>query len=259
MSRTRLRWASAWGVGSFAILTLSLAACGVTDDAGPEGNGGAEYSARPSTTAAPTSKVPSDWTEPSRWAALPRNERVDTRGNQVGFPQSTEGAVAMLAAASDTTVEAGRTAVDVQLGIYESYMAKADHSDVNAEKIELQAIQTDKKIRTDMGLPAGSALPDGAYVRSHVIGFQVVKESGSEVSAWLLSRVTTKSGETAKERGTYTRSLVAAIWEDSDWKLSSAATQRAYQQAGSNEKPPIVAPGDESFNRGGWTAIREAS
>ena len=80
-----------------------------------------------------------------------------------------------------------------------------------------------------MGVSAGLPLPPGAYVRSNVVGFKVIKKAGGEVSVWLLSRVTQKRGETAKESGSYTRTLAGAQWEGSDWKLTSAATERAQQ------------------------------
>ncbi|MFD7753267.1 hypothetical protein [Streptomyces sp. NPDC059757] len=263
MSRTGLNRASIWGAGVFAVAMLSLTAYAVfsgdEEPAGSAGKDGSKPSASASAKPGPTYGAPSEWTEPKRWAVLPRNQRVDTHGNKVGWPQSTEGAEAMLVASNSTAVEGDRSSVDVQLGIYESYISQTDHSEANAEKVELAAIQADKKLRTQMGLAAGSALPAGAYARNQVIGFKVVHESSDEVSAWLLTRATTKSGETTKESGSYTRSLAAAVWEDGDWKLSSAATRTAFQQASGQEQPPIAAPGDEAFNTGGWTAIREAS
>lgn len=107
-----------------------------------------------------------------------------------------------------------------------------------------------------MGLPAGSDLPPGAYVRTTVIGFKIVSQSPEEVSAWLLSRVTMKAGETQAETGSYMRSLVAVRWEG-DWKSSTAAYTRAL--ALDVKRPEIVAPGDAAFNQSAWTAIREAS
>jgi hypothetical protein len=56
-----------------------------------------------------------------------------------GFPHTTEGAVAMLAAANSTDLEDGRTGVDEQLGVYHSYMVKAERTEENAEKVELGA------------------------------------------------------------------------------------------------------------------------
>ncbi|WP_329453623.1 hypothetical protein OG894_44685 (plasmid) [Streptomyces sp. NBC_01724] len=263
MSSTGLNRASIWEAGVFAVAMLSLTACAVfsgdEEPAGTASKGGSKPSASATAKRGPTYGAPSEWTEPKRWAVLPRNQRVDTHGNKVDWPQSTDGAEAMLVAANSTAVEGDRTSVDVQLGIYESYISQTDHSEVNAEKIELAAIQTDKQLRTKMGLAAGSDLPAGAYVRSQVIGFKVIEESPGEVSAWLLARATTKSGEMDKEKGSYTRSLGAAVWEDGDWKLSTAATRTALQQVSGQERPPIAAPGDEAFNTGGWTAIREAS
>ncbi|MFC7872014.1 hypothetical protein ACFUS2_12810 [[Kitasatospora] papulosa] len=263
MNRAGLNRASIWGAGVLAVAMLSLTAYAVfsgdEEPAGSAGKDGAKSSASASAAPGPTYGAPSDWTEPERWAALPRNTRVDKYGNKIGFPQSVEGAQAMLVASSSTAVEGDRSTSDVQLGIYESYVAQADRSAANAERIELESIQTDKKLRDELGLSTGGPLPAGAYARNQVIGFKVIKASPTTVSAWLLTRHTTKAGETAKETGGYTRSLAAVVWEDEDWKLSGDATRSALQETGDQEKPPIAAPGDEAFNTGGWTAIREAS
>jgi hypothetical protein len=261
MSKAKLNKAVMWGAGGVAVAMLALTGYAVfsgDDDPGTapgKGGGGSTATAKP----APSYSVPDDWTEPERWAALPRGKRTDANGNDVGFPHSTEGAVSMLAAANSTDVGGSRTTIDEQLGIYHSYMVKADRSPQNAEKIELNAMQTDKDLRRRMGVEAGSALPSGAYVRNHVVGFKVIKESPDEVSVWLLARVTVKAGETKQESGSYTRTLAAAQWEAGDWKLSSAATVRASQQTQGQSKPTMVAPGDAAFNDAGWAAIREAS
>lgn len=260
MSRTSASRGVMWGAGGMAFVVLALTGYALfsgDDEPGKAtpGKAGSSASASPS----PGYSAPEDWTEPERWAALPRGSRIDDGGNQVGFPQSTEGAVAMLAAASSTSVEGDRSTVDEQLGVFNSYMAKADRTDTNAEKVELQAMETDKKLRRDMGIDPGSNLPSGAYVRNHVIGFKVIQKSPDEVSVWLLSRVTSKAGETEKEKGSYTRTLAAAEWEGGDWKMSSASTLRASRQAQSQPRPEMAAPGDAAFNSAGWTAIREAS
>ncbi|WP_222515163.1 hypothetical protein [Streptomyces salinarius] len=226
-----------------------------TDEPSKDGSS-ASVSASPGPSA--TYAPPDDWTEPNAWAALPRGKRSDDRGSQVGFPHTTEGAVAAAAALNTVSIEGGRDAVDEQLRIYHSYVSRADQSDAHAEEIELAAIQTDKSLHKQMGVPVGEALPGGAYMRSSVIGYKVVNAADDEVSVWLLSRAAQKGGEMAKESVDYTRILNAVVWEDGDWKLSGAATQRAMDEAQTDE-PEIVAPGDAAFNSAGWTAIREAS
>ncbi|MGA5425166.1 hypothetical protein ACPCKX_33720, partial [Streptomyces lavendulocolor] len=81
----------------------------------------------------PSYADPQDWTEPERWVALPRGQRTDAGGSEVGFPHTVEGAVAMLKAANTTVIEGDRSNVDEQLRIYRSYVGKVDQSASNAE------------------------------------------------------------------------------------------------------------------------------
>ncbi|MGC9478824.1 hypothetical protein ACP4I1_32375 [Streptomyces sp. WG4] len=263
MGRTRGTWNTkgTWLAGAALAAVLALTGyavlAGGDEDTDTPSKGGTTPSASapgPSATYAP----PDDWTEPEQWAALPRGKRTDERGSQVGFPHTTEGAVAAAVAFNTVRIEGGRDTVDEQLRIYYSYVSKADRSGAHAEEIELAANQTDKSMRQEMGVPVGGPLPPGAYVRNSVIGYKIVNASDDEVSVWLLSLTAQKAGETAKESVEYTRILNGVAWEDGDWRLSGAATQRAMGDAQKNE-PKIVAPGDAAFNEAGWTAIREAS
>lgn len=265
MGRTRGTWnsRSTWaaGVALAALLAFTGYAIlsGGDEDTDTPSKGGPSASASASPGPSATYAPPDDWTEPNSWAALPRGERTDDRGSQVGFPQSTEGAVAMMVTANTTAIEGEQSNVDEQLRIYRSYIGAADQSSENAEQIELAAIQTDKALAKQMGVSPGQPLPPGAYVRSTVIGYKVIKKSDSEVSAWLLSRVVQKNGEMEKEKGSYTRTLAGAQWEDGDWKLTGDATARAQQEVQGQTQPAMAAPGDAAFNRAGWTAIRQAS
>uniref|UniRef100_UPI002F915464 hypothetical protein n=1 Tax=Streptomyces virginiae TaxID=1961 RepID=UPI002F915464 len=256
-------------------LVLSLAVgllvgCGpAADDAKPRNDttlassapakGGAVPSVSSSASPAPTYAVPDDWTEPERWTALPRGQRTDERGSRVGFPHTVEGAAAMAAAANTTRIEGETSTADEQLRIYHSYMGKSDQSPENAKKVEAAAQQTDATILQEMGVSAGQPLPSGAYARAHVVGYKVIKKSDNEVSVWMLGLVVQKNGETKKEESSYTRTLLGVQWQDGDWKMTSDATRRAQQDIAGQAQPPMVAPGDEEFNAGGWTAIREAS
>lgn len=267
MGRTRGTWNSkgAWaaGVALAALLAFTGYAVlsGGEEETGTSSKGGASASASQSASPDPSATYapPDDWTEPQSWAALPRGKRTDDRGSQVGFPQSTEGAVAMMVAANTTVIDSERTSVDEQLRIYRSYIGEADQSAENAEQIELAAIQTDKALAKQVGVSPGQPLPSGAYVRSTVVGYKVITQSDTEVSAWLLSRVVQKNGETQKEKGSYTRTLVGAHWEDGDWKVTGDATARAQREVQGQPQPPMAAPGDPRFNEAGWTAIRQAS
>ncbi|WP_405438509.1 hypothetical protein OG373_13850 [Streptomyces avidinii] len=267
MSRTRGTWNTkgVWAAGAALAAVLVLTAYSLL--AG--GDGGADAPAKSGASAspgasgaaspAPTYAAPADWTEPERWTALPRGQRTDDRGSQVGFPRTVEGAAAMAAAANSTRIEGEQSTTDEQLRIYHSYAGKADKSAQAAERVELEAGQTDKTLAQEMGVSSGQPLPSGAYVRGHVVGYKVIKKSADEVSVWLLGRVVQKNGETQKEESSYTRTLLGVQWQDGDWKLTADAIRRAQQDIAGEAQPPMVAPGDAEFNAGGWTAIREAS
>ncbi|MEU2899653.1 hypothetical protein ABZ690_07995 [Streptomyces sp. NPDC006967] len=261
MGRTRGAWSTkgtwAAGIALAALLALTGYAVlsGGDEDAADQSKGGSNASASISPGPSATYAPPEEWTEPERWAALPRGERTDAGGSPVGYPRSTEGAVAMMAAANTVSIDSNRDSVDEQLRLYRSYVARGDQSDEAAEKVELQAVETDKLLRKDLGVSVGEPLPPGAYMRTTVVGYKVIKESDDEASVWLLTRVVQKAGEVSKERGSYTRSLSGAAWTDGDWKLSRKALAGADEEG----KPAIVAPGDAAFNSAGWVAIREAS
>ncbi|MFI9214330.1 hypothetical protein ACIGW7_40145 [Streptomyces sp. NPDC053253] len=258
---TKGTWIAGIALAAMLLLTAYAAFSGDEDEktGAKGGGGGATPSASGSASPEPTYAQPPDWTEPQRWTALPRGQRTDERGSQLGFPHTAEGAVAMMAAGNTTRIEGDKSNQDEQLRIYNTYIAKGDQSSEAAEQIELNAIATDKSLAKEMGVPAGQPLPSGAYVRSHVVGYQVIKKSGDEVSAWLLARVVQKNGETTPEKGSYTRTLVGAQWIDGDWKMTADATARAQQEIQGQAEPSMAAPGDELFNSSGWTAIREAS
>jgi hypothetical protein len=260
MGRTRGAWNTkgtwAAGIALTALLALTgyaVLSGGDDTDAPSKGGSSASVSASPEPSA--TYAPPEEWTEPDQWVALPRGERTDAGGSPVGYPRSTEGAVAMMTAANAVSIDSDRDSVDEQLRLYRSYFAQGDQSDETAEKVELQAVETDKQLHKSLGVSVGEPLPPGAYMRTTVVGYKVIKESDDEVGVWLLTRVAQKAGEMSKERGSYTRSLSGAAWTGGDWKLSG----KALSGADAESKPAIAAPGDAAFNSAGWIAIREAS
>ncbi|WP_309049640.1 hypothetical protein [Streptomyces sp.] len=265
MSRTRGTWNTrgTWLAGAALAAVLALTGYAVLaggDDEEPTGKGGSSPSTSSSVSASPAPgyTAPDDWTEPEQWAALPRGSRTDKHGSEVGYPHTTEGAVAMAVNATNSTIEPGKDAVDGQMRVYNSYISAADHSEQAAQQIEQAGHETDKKFRRQMGVPADGDLPPGSYVRTTVVGFKVLKKSDDEVSVWLLGRVAMKKGELEKESTSYIRLLMGTRWEDGDWKLSGQASADAQKQAGSS-KPGMAVPGDAQFNEFGWVAIREAS
>lgn len=205
----------------------------------------------------PPYTIPSDWTEPTRWAALPAGTRTDSRGAEVGFPHSVDGAVALLAAADDASIEGARTTVKVQLDIYHSYTSSADQTATREDEVRASAVAADADLRQSMGLSSRGPWPAGAYVHATAVGFKMIREAPDEVAAYLLTRVASRAGETAAETTSYTVGTLAAVWEDGDWKASGDASASA--DAASADVPDIAAPGDAAFNAAGWTAIREAS
>ncbi|MGW9370426.1 hypothetical protein ACWGVR_10480 [Streptomyces xanthophaeus] len=259
---TKGTWAAVVALSAVLILT-AYAMLGGNDDTDAGAQAPAKGGPSASVSGAPSPEgtyvTPDDWTEPERWTALPRGQRTDERGSQVGFPHSLEGAAATAVAATSVRIEGDRLAVNEQVRAYHSYFGKGDQSPANLTTIEQGGKDTDKQLASEMGITAGQPLPAGAYMRSAAVGYKVVKASGDEVSVWVLARVVQKNGEMAKEAASYTRSLVAAQWQDGDWKLTTDALARALKAVEGQAEPPIVAPGDAAFNAGGWTAIREAS
>ncbi|MFF4330725.1 hypothetical protein [Streptomyces sp. NPDC001591] len=266
MPRTRGAWNTkgTWvaGVALAAVLGLTGYAMLSGGEGSPAGSAkGAGPGASPSGQAAPapTYTVPKDWTEPQRWASLPRGARADERGSAVGFPHTFEGAVAMMAAVNKIAVGDGKSTVDEQLRIYNSYVYKPDQSAANAERVRGNAEEADKQLAQELGVPGAKPLPAGAYMRMNVIGFKVLTKSDDEVCVWLLSRGVQRSGETAKESSGYSRRLMAAQWVDGDWRMTAAASSHAQQAVQGKTEPNMAAPGDAAFNEAGWTALREAS
>ncbi|MCX4546455.1 hypothetical protein [Streptomyces sp. NBC_01565] len=281
MSQTRRTWhtRSTWTAGVALAALYSLTSCSpLTGDDGstdtpPKGGAipaasgpaspGVSSLASPSASGTaspePMYTAPDDWTEPERWTALPQGRRTDESGSQVGFPHTMEGAVAMAAVSNNIAVDDKHSAVDSQMRIFHSYTGPADQSAENAVKIEANARQTDKQLAEEMGVKAGQPLPSGAYVRTYTIGYKIIKKSDNEVSLWLLAREVQKNGETAKEKGSYTRTMIGLQWQAGDWKLTAEATRRVLQDTDGLVQPPIVAPGDAAFNAAGWTAIRTAA
>lgn len=267
MSRTRGAWNTkiTWvaGVALAGVLLLSgYALIGGDEQDQRSPAAGASPAPAGSADAAsplPTYVPPKDWTEPQRWVALPRGQRTDERANPVGFPHTTEGAVAMMVASSNLSLGEGKTNADEKVRQFTSYAGKAERTPGNLEKVRLKAAEADAALAKEMGAPAGGPLPQGAYLRVHVVGFKVIKKSDDEVSVWVLTRAMQKNGEMAKESGGYAVSLVAAQWQDGDWKQTMDASLRAQTDSEGQAQPEPVAPGDEAFNASGWTALREAS
>ncbi|MET9399318.1 hypothetical protein [Kitasatospora sp. NPDC002965] len=274
-SRTRgsgLNRGLVWGAGialaAVATLTAYSALTGNDDHNNPSASQSESASpASPGTfspgtstpQAAPSYTAPGSWTEPLRWLALPRGTKNGADGTQTGWPDTTDGAVALLVAASTTNMQGSHGMVDQQMAIYNNYLAAADQSPANAEKIKASAAKTDANSRSDLGLPASGPLPSGAFVRANVVGFRIIESSPSEVTAYLLTKVSQKAGETAPLKDSYVVSVLGASWQDTDWKLSTKASAHAVAQTQGQQQPAIASPGDVAFNDAGWTAIRQAS
>ncbi|MEW1926419.1 hypothetical protein [Streptomyces sp. NPDC088360] len=257
----RLQKATLWTAGVAAVSLLALTGYSALSGDGDEAGKGGD---KPAASQGPgkdkdTYEPPAEWDEPGQWASLPRGERRDKHGNEVGFPHTPEGAVAQMLAANSTSASRGRSMAEEQMGVYDSYVSAADKSAANRKKVQAGAVAAEEGMRKQLGIAADGQMPPGSYARTHPIGFQIIKQSKNEVSAYALSRVTLKAGETEKEQGSYSRQLMAARWEKGDWKLSTEATISATQQTKGQAAPQIAAPGDAAFTKAGWTAIREAS
>ncbi|WP_316528090.1 hypothetical protein [Kitasatospora brasiliensis] len=202
--------------------------------------------------------APALWTEPKRWLAAARGIRKVAGGQrEVGFPGTFEGAIGMLVAADQVDVEGFGTLAEQQLDSYHTYMLPADRSPTAEQKVRAGAERAEASQRAALGLPVTGPLPGGAFTRTTMIGFKPVETSPTLVTAYVLSAVTVKAGEMEPEQTVYTVGILAAVWQDGDWRLSAQATKAAMER--NSQKPPIAAPGDAAFNTAGWTAIRQAA
>lgn len=263
------RTSGSWNTSSILVVGVAAAAAGTLtgylmfggDDSASSARakGGTGSSISSPAGPPPSYAAPNDWTEPERWAALPRGQGTDKQGNQVLFPHTTEGAVAMMVAANTTVIEGDRTTVDEQLRIFRTYVSSSEQSPKSVVKLKATAERADSELRREAGVLPGEPLPPGAYMRNHVVGYQVVKMSPDEVSVWVLARVTQKDGEYRSEKSTYTRTLGGAQWDGKDWKVTGAAIRGALRATQGKSRPEMAAPGDAAFNKAGWTAIREAA
>lgn len=253
-----------WGASAVAAAVFALIAYVVVGDEGQTDTAYREMGQRRVVDVltrpdGPKHARPDGWTEPSRWAVLPRGGEEDGRGRPIRFPHTVDGAVAMLIEANETEAKEDHTLADEQLALFESYMGEAGRTEEYKREATAIAARNDAALRRDMGLPDRGALPLGAYIRATVLGFQVIASSDDEVSVWLLSRVTAKSGQLQEEKASYTRNVLAAHWEDGDWKISPHAMERAAEHIKGKPRPAFGIPGDAKFNEAGWTAIRQAS
>ncbi|MFF2119328.1 hypothetical protein ACFVXH_18580 [Kitasatospora sp. NPDC058184] len=260
LSRTVL-WGSGAMLAAVVGLTGYAALAGHDDVPAARHAGPASTSSPPAATTAPqpapTYSVPPTWTEPERWLAAPRGARKAANGRETGFPNTTDGAIGMMVAASAMDVEGSGTLAEQQLAVYSAYMAPADQSPTAEAKVRQGAERADAATRRALGLPESGPLPGGAFMRTVMIGVKPIQVTPAQVTAYVLMNVTDKAGETAAEKTVYSVGILGAVWQDGDWKLSGQAIKDAAAQA--DRKPPIAAPGDAAFNAAGWTAIRQAS
>ncbi|MET8630254.1 hypothetical protein ABZW30_42215, partial [Kitasatospora sp. NPDC004669] len=178
-----------------AVLGLTACAAPAGGHDGPVADKG---SSTPSPMAAPatsqqipsgpeeeTYSIPSTWTDPVCWAVLPRGSRTAAgTGYQTGFPDTMEGAVAVLVAGSATNLQPGTSLADQQVAIYHTYLSSADQSPGGEAKVRAKAQQTEAENRSDLGLPTAGPLPRGAFVRGNVVGFKVIQQSRGEETVY---------------------------------------------------------------------------
>ncbi|MBO8190341.1 hypothetical protein ITI46_01215 [Streptomyces oryzae] len=219
------------------------------------GAGDAPDSRSPSEPAASSksSHRPKDWTEPKKWTDLPEGKRT-VGGNPVNFPHTTEGALAMLTAAAEVRIGKDRYPSDVQLRLLSRYQVEGDQTPQNTRKIKAKTEKTDAELRRRAGVKKGEPLPPGVWLHGDTVGYKIVTSSPDSVSAWLLTRETSKNGKHKKMKTSWSQQLSVARWEKGDWKVSIADTLHAMQKE--KDTPAAVAPGKPGFNKAGWSAIR---
>ncbi|MFG2821700.1 hypothetical protein ACGFX4_19995 [Kitasatospora sp. NPDC048365] len=203
--------------------------------------------------------IPSTWTEPVRWSALPQGSGKAANGRPVGFPATTDGAMGMVLAASSIRMSGTRSLTDEHLALYDAYMPRSDRSPDRELKVRQNAAQAEAGYRKSLELPSTGPLPSGVFVQADMVGFRIIKTTPDEVLAYVVTRLSLRPGELKPESLAYQVGALGVSWRDGDWKFSISSAEHLKEQLGNSPLPAIAAPGDAAFNTLGWTAIRQAS
>ena len=212
---------------------------GTPTDGGSDGSDGQE----PGFEATETTQPPEEYTAPDEWVQLPAGTGESDSGLPVGFPQTAEGATAMVVA---STRNAWTWDPDqVEDGIL-TYFNVAEQNDLLTMVDE--GVQG---MREYVGIPATGPVPDGAALNAAPIGVQWEELDDGTVRVSTLTRVTSTPGN-GEETSTHLHSSVNdAVWEQGDWKVHSVPAEVV------QDAPDAVELGSPEFNAAGWIAIQE--
>jgi hypothetical protein len=185
----------------------------------------------------------SDYVAPEEWVQLPPGSSEAEGGLPVGFPQTSEGAIAMVAASSRNAWT--WDAEQMERGI-RAYASDADR-DAALDVTEESA----NGVRDYIGIPDGEPIPDDAMVNGWPIGVQWEDQDDGSVRVTLLIRVTFTPGNGEPTETHLIATVNDAIWQHDDWKIASVPPDVA------QDTPTAADLGTPAFNAEGWIAIQE--
>lgn len=224
--RRWLRWSLAYAAGVLGLMVIGLV---VETEVSPGPRQPATFTASVPTppwasSAAPAAKIrPSGRPRPTTPIGPPplsgpltlATGRETVNGVEVGFPQSTVGAVSAAADATGevfSTLDPDRAAAVMRMTAAPSY--------ANAPQQAAQGAASDRRT---LGIPATGPVPPGYSLLVQPVMYQARDVTASSVTVLLLCDLTT----TQPGQGTQTEVGVFPVqvtWTDSDWKIASFGT-----------------------------------
>ncbi|SOD67431.1 hypothetical protein SAMN06297387_13115 [Streptomyces zhaozhouensis] len=183
-----------------------------------------------------------DYTAPDEWVRLPAASG-ETDGLPTGWPQTPEGAVALVAASSRNSWTWDEEQIARGIRAYTS-----DHEqDALLSMVDGSAAG----IRELVGLPPSGRPPEDASLSATVIGVQWEEMSEDEVRVSALVRIVFTPGGGVDVRTQVHSTVNDAVWENDDWKVRTVSPE-VVQGA-----PEAAELGSQEFIDAGWIALQE--
>jgi hypothetical protein len=231
-------------------IVVSLVAGGSGDGADPSpaptgspaGNDNGGPDDDPGYDPAETTQPPSDYAAPDEWVQLPTGSGME-EGLPVGFPQTSEGAVAMVVSSTRTGWTWDVAQAESGARVY-----------VNADEREDALAMVDgsvRAVREYVGIAQNGPIPEGAALNAAPIGVQWEELEDGSVRVSTLTRVTFTPGGGEPTTNHLHTTVNDAVWEDGDWQVHSVPAEVVQDVT----DPADI--GSEEFNSLGWIAIQE--
>jgi hypothetical protein len=221
----------------------SPAATGTPTNDGVGGDSGDGRDQGPGFKPTETIQPPDEYTAPDEWVHLPAGTGESDSGLPVGFPQTAEGATAMVVASTRNSWTWDPDQVEDGVLTYVN----------TAEQNDLLSVVDDsvRGMREYVGIPQTGPVPDGAALNATPIGVQWEELDDGTVRVSTQVRVTSTSGEGEDTRTNLHSTVNDAVWEQGDWKVRSVPSEVV------QDAPDAAELGSPEFNSAGWIAIQE--